>query len=69
MTCRSGEPRYLGRIAYEAYCKSTDGKSAITGADLPTFYDTPLAVQEAWVAAAGAIKVELDSKCGCIHGS
>lgn len=50
------EESYLGRIAYEAYCETTGWKSAITGADLPQFYSTPLAVQTGWIAAAQAVK-------------
>ena len=50
------EEHYLGRIAYEAYCESTGWKSAITGADLPAFQDTPQSVQTGWIAAAQAVK-------------
>ena len=49
----------LGRLAYEAYCGVTGWRSAITGADLPAFYDTPDKVQEAWIAAAKAIEAEV----------
>jgi len=48
--------QYFGRMAYEAYCKQAGGKSAVTGDTLPSFYKTPDAVQEAWIAAALAIK-------------
>lgn len=50
------EECYLGRTAYEAYCETTGWKSAVTGADLPQFYDTPAAVQAGWIAAAQAVK-------------
>lgn len=50
------EESYLGRIAYEAYCETTNWKSAIPGADLPQFYHTPLIVQTGWIAAAQAVK-------------
>ncbi len=53
------EESFLGRKAYEAYCKSTGGKSAVTGDSLPKFYDTPAAVQAGWIAAAQAVKKEL----------
>ena len=36
-----GADERLGRLAYEAYCGVTEWRSAITGADLPAFYDTP----------------------------
>ena len=42
----------LGRKAYEAYCLSTNWKSAISGADLPQFDNTPPAVQNGWIRAA-----------------
>lgn len=50
------EENYLGRIAYEAYCNTTNWKSAVTGADLPPFYETPATVQIGWIAAAQAVK-------------
>ena len=50
------EENYLGRTAYEAYCETTGWKSAVTGADLPKFYDTPKAVQVGWIAAAQAVR-------------
>lgn len=49
------ERRLLARIAYEAYCETTGWKSAVTGADLPSFYETPEAVQNGWEAAAHAV--------------
>jgi hypothetical protein len=49
----------LGRIAYEAYCETTGWKSAITGADLPPFIETPTQVQIAWTAAAMAVENEV----------
>lgn len=48
---------FLGRIAYEAYCKTTGWKSAVTGDDLPQFRDVPEAVQNGWIAAAQVVKV------------
>lgn len=45
----------LGQVAYEAYCASTDWKSAITGAPLPQFGVQAPAVQAAWEAAAAAV--------------
>lgn len=44
----------LGKLAYEAYCKSTGGKSAVTGAELPAWDDQSPEIQEAWEAAAQA---------------
>ena len=45
----------LGKIAYDAYCEVTDWKSAITGAPLPAFEETPALVQAAWRIAAKAV--------------
>lgn len=50
----------LGRLAYEAYCATTDWKSAVTGADLPPFGKTPETVQRGWIAAAQAVVEELN---------
>lgn len=49
----------LARIAYEAYCETTNWKSAVTGAQLPDFLDCPAAVQNGWIAAASAINTEV----------
>ncbi len=46
----------LGRIAYEAYCDSTEWKSAITGQPLPIFEQSPEPVRRAWIAAAAAVR-------------
>ena len=56
------EESYLGRLAYEAYCGTTGWKSAVTGEDLPAFYETPKAVQNGWVAAAQAVAKEVCMK-------
>lgn len=40
----------LAKIAYEAYCESTDWKSAITGDPLPQFNNCRPSVQKAWLA-------------------
>ena len=60
------EENYLGRTAYEAYCETTGWKSAVTGVDLPKFYDTPAAVQAGWIAAArsvAGIRVSICRNC------
>lgn len=58
------EDVYLGRIAYEAYCETTNWKSAVTGADLPEFYSTPDAVQTGWIASAKAV---IDAKAELLN--
>jgi hypothetical protein len=43
------------KIAYEAYCVSTGGKSLITHQKLPNFLDLRSDIQQAWSAAAKAV--------------
>ena len=56
------EAHYFGRIAYEAYCETTEWKSAVTGAPLPQFDDQKEPIQLAWINAARAVRVAHDSK-------
>jgi len=49
----------LGRLAYEAYCNTTNWKSVISGADLPQFDQCPEAVKIGWIAAADAVNNEV----------
>jgi hypothetical protein len=46
----------LGQVAYEAYCDSTGGKSAVTGASLPAWADQSVPILRAWRAAALAVE-------------
>ena len=45
----------FGQIAYEAYCKQSDNKSLISGAELPKWNDLKEEIQDAWIAAADAV--------------
>lgn len=45
----------LGKVAYEAYCKSVGGRSAISGEELPTWIDQKDEIKVAWDAAALAV--------------
>lgn len=45
----------LGRIAYEAYSRSADGRSLISGQGLPAWPDLPEAIRAAWEQAAQAV--------------
>jgi thioredoxin reductase len=45
----------FGQVAYEAYCKKTGGKSAVTGESLPAWEDQSSEIREAWEAAAKAV--------------
>ena len=49
------ENKTLGQIAYEAYCATTDWKSAISGAPLPQYNVQNPKVIEAWEAAGNAV--------------
>lgn len=42
------------REGYEAYAKSTGGKT-FDGRDMPTWMQLPLRIQDAWASAAEAI--------------
>jgi hypothetical protein len=49
----------LGKIAYDAYCEQTGGKSLITPDRLPAWEDLQVQIQEAWRAAADAVAREV----------
>lgn len=44
-----------GQIAYEAYCRSTGGKSLISGVALPEYTALKHDIRKAWEEAAGAV--------------
>ncbi len=52
----------LGQIAYEAYWEHSEGKSLISGADLPIWEDQRAGIRVAWEAAAEAVTVELSKR-------
>lgn len=45
----------LGQIGYEAYIKSSGGKSLVSGATLPPWRDLSEAIRNAWESAAESI--------------
>ena len=45
----------LGKVAYEAYCESSKGRSLISGQKLPDWYDLSPEIKEAWEKAAEAV--------------
>ncbi len=47
-------PRY-GRVAYEAYRNHTEGRSLVTGAELPPWDGLTPQIQEAWTVVAAAV--------------
>lgn len=44
-----------GRVAYEAYCRQTGGKSLVSGASLPDYDGLRPDIIEAWEKAAAAV--------------
>jgi hypothetical protein len=49
----------LGRTAYEGYCRASEGRSLVSGAQLPAFEVLPANIQTAWAAAAMAVRDHL----------
>ena len=49
---------YLGKIAYDAYCKSRNWKS-VRGEQLPHFDAQSCELKDAWLEAAEAVKREI----------
>jgi len=47
-----------GKIAYEAYCKATGGKSLISGDELPAWEALKPEIQNAWTQAGLAVEYE-----------
>ena len=45
-----------GKIAYEAYCVVSDGKSLVSGQALPSWENLNQEIQGAWNAAAQAVR-------------
>jgi len=46
----------LGKLAYDAYCKSSGGVSLISGAKLPEWCDLKPEIKTAWEAAAESVR-------------
>ena len=46
----------LGKIAYEAYCESTNWKSLVSGAQLPPYDHLKKEIQMAWSIAGNAVE-------------
>ena len=49
----------IGKIAYDAYCQSTDGKSLASGETLPVWFALSNEMKNAWTAAAQAVDVHV----------
>ncbi|RKG99216.1 hypothetical protein [Corallococcus carmarthensis] len=50
-----GAELHLAARAYTAYCGTTGGRSAVTGAQLPAFEACPPLVRAAWLASVRAV--------------
>ncbi len=50
------------KVAYQAYCKQTGGKSLITGDVLPTFEALRAQLKDAWAAVAIALSLDDDTE-------
>lgn len=48
------------KMAYDAYCKQTGGKSLISGDVLPAFDALRGEIKDAWAAAAIALSLDAD---------
>lgn len=49
--------RELGEVAYAGYCAASDGKSLVSGAELPSWENLPEEIRTAWRASADAVKM------------
>jgi hypothetical protein len=45
----------LGRIAYEGYSAASDGRSLVSGVELPDWPDLPEIIRYAWTLAAAEV--------------
>lgn len=54
----------LGRAAYNAYCASVGGRSAISGDRLPTWDEQREDIRVAWRRAADAVRACVDLERG-----
>lgn len=46
----------FAKIAYDAYCEQTGGVSLVSGDRLPEFWSLRPEIQDAWWAAAEAVR-------------
>lgn len=54
--------RSYGQIAYEGYCKASNNKSLVSGANLPAWADLSPAIRGAWNLAADAVLAESETE-------
>lgn len=50
----------LGEVAYSGYFKAARGRSLVSGEELPSWDELVPAVQVAWLAAADAVKEQVE---------
>lgn len=51
----------IGQVAYEGYYTATNGKSLVTGSDIPGWDKLPDDIKDAWHTAAAAVVHETAS--------
>lgn len=56
--------KWYGQTAYEAYCKTTDNKSLISGAELPAWDKLDWKIQSAWDNSALAVERAMRPEMG-----
>jgi hypothetical protein len=44
------------QVCYEGYASRSGGRSLVSGAELPGWEDLPVHIQDAWEAAAQAVR-------------
>ena len=52
----------VAKVAYDAYCKQTGGKSLATGDTLPAFDGLRQAIKDAWAASGIAVLLDQEMK-------
>lgn len=50
---------HLGKSAYEAYWRFSEGKSLVTNGTLPLWKDLKPEIKEAWMVAANSVRLEI----------
>jgi len=61
MTMQANDEKF-GRIAYEAYCANTGGRSLATGDDLPPWDQLGDEYKTAWIAAAQEVRMNANAR-------
>ena len=49
----------IGKIAYDAYCQSTDRKSLASGETIPVWFALSREMKDAWTTVAQAVDIHI----------